>query len=790
MASLVLLAISYQDAHPEQRAVDYLIAELERIRGPLMVLSEERFIKIIDLTSTHLETWFKYPQLLPQVLAYLCELRFSTARSLSLSQSLLNAIAHVTASPESIDYLLDLYVHFKAFLIDLPEDKFQLVMLLTNENIETLVKHKQLYPAIVRYMSDPFLSTRRAEMVCRMLIKAANVSATNVNYLNNILMRNWGRLKDLPAVKFDWIIELLDSQVVLLSKYSELLPEILQYLFDPSDVPLPSTHLLADMLLRAADLQEILPGTLAVLMDELTQHREQLMVLDETKYYWVMERMKGNMEEFLEKPLQLSLLLETICEPGITFECSKLLRQTVRHVVDYQSRAGEPTIEHLLRDGVGRFNHTSADQLRILNERLADHPEHTVEPLFDHTTHHLEDQNVLNRAPMKEVIHLFYGAAKRNRGDVDAIFADPVIAGLFSEESDDLAALRKQRIILMHLLHHQVLMTGGVENEALDTHVYQWTDASNQQLLQHGFDWYIQQTQAILGKKPAEVNLDCIRDLNVKQQHALLQLTDDLALIGQVRPGEVLDTQGQVKTLAKDLNQLMNRYGSSWFKSKERKEQLTALQNTVGQALRGHGEFSRYETVLRALNDAKFAAMDSDAEQDQHRWFKMNRSGKSRYFNTLNQMQDKVLRHWVHDLSAVHSFQVYQQVSREAFLTLTHRLLVRVADYDAQTYPPTGDPRNQLLGRRLGQFFSKVEDQNKLQSLNRALRVFADQYDVRDGQLLRSADVDELIKELQDDLSRLPGHLVTLANELLARGDALTRHLAEQEAARAPAEVV
>jgi len=399
--------------------------------------------------------------------------------------------------------------------------------------------------------------------------------------------------------------------------------------------------------------------------------------------------------------------------------------------------------------------------------------------LFDGAVAYLAQTREDSRETIRTVIQEFYVTSKQSSGDPVGLMQSAAIRERFASENVPMA-YRKKRTVLMHLLHHGVLVTEPLDVIEHDHHDYQWSHDKNDQLSTLGYEHYIRFTKNILEEDmPAKASLYKHHDLSTTQQFALLKITDELAAIGRLDVEEdVLDSTNKLAELSKGLGSLINNYQGSWFKSIERKTQLVALRDMVNRCLNEPNETSRYEVVMGAISRAKYAAIDNDRVKDRDRkWFKLNRSGHSRYLNTLNQMQDLVIRHWVQDSPALLAFQNYQQFSRNDFKELTQRFCERVTDYSEETYLEANDPRNRQLDQRVFNFFINEDVKVRLQALKVGFEAFIQ----ADGPLEDADNIEQLINDLRKTMPKLSGHLITLGNELLSRGDALLMHLREQE---------
>lgn len=658
-------------------------------------------------------------------------------------------------------------------LLGLEPKRFKRMLELMHEHKALLTAQPLVLKAVLNYMSEARLPLARANALSEVLLRAA---AHQERYPGSIelMLAALNGVKEgligLPDDKFDHLTTIMLENIGSLLQFTPILPAILAYMCEPL-LPLPRVNELIQVLLSAATYQELYPESIVHLIRTISDKR-LLSALSVPVFNSLMRLANENMELVLKYPEMLPAMLDYLSDPRLSIEQATLLCQATQHVINYQERHPEQYRTMHLLEGVRHFRGLDVNQLRLLNGLLTENPEHLIEPLFDKTFSYFAKQHIATQATMRVAIHLFYNVAKIHGGDPEAMFA--TMAGMFNESTE---VARHQRLMLMNLLHHNVFEM-RINEAAAAEHDYHWTNEKNNRLLELGYASFIQQTKRILDERPVRAGRPEVRDLSTQQQRALLQLTDDMKFIGSMRL-VVQETPANVHLLRQNLTRLMSSYRSSWFKSTERRTQLMSLESQVDRQLAAvHRGESHYETVLKTIRDAKIAAMESDMDRDAVRWFKMNRGGQSRYFNTLNKMQDMVLKRWVEDIPAVHRFQGYKDYSHQEFLVLVQRLSNRVNEYDDETNLLPRESRTML--RQAGNFFVRAQDRRALVSLKNNLELFADATRAGAVAHVPLAEAQSLIEELQRDLPRLPGHLVTLANEILARGDALLGHLQTQ----------
>ncbi len=507
------------------------------------------------------------------------------------------------------------------------------------------------------------------------------------------------------------------------------------------------------------------------LIKDKTLAQEQFDQLAE-RFDRLMEVMQANRVLLNAMPGFVTAILGYMKDKTLTNTQVNQLAEVLLYAAKYQqSEHGTGRLERLLA-GVDAYK-ADSEGLSILLELYGKEPTFIEEPLFDGIVEHLKGHDdAAVRSQVADMAMLFYSAVRESDGDLVNMTQRASIKAMFQFHNNS-EAVRNQRILFMHLLNKRVFETGGLPAQKGE---YQWSKSWNDYLLNHGFKAYVQDTQAIL-EQPRIAQPQMKRDLTVSQQRGLLKLTDELSLIGSRAPRVAHNTF----LLKLDLADLQANYQGSWFKSRERVEQANQLGQTVTSILSSPNEGmeqTRYQSVLEAIHAAKIAAMESDLIQNRSRWFKINRSGKSRYFETLTKMQDMVLRHWTNDVGNILQFQEYQKYHHREFNDLVVCLQTAVQQQMAEIQLRADYVRDRSLLRGWDSFFGHGPELTaKLEPLHRLLSELTQ----RDGKAsLTSAEVRGLMDHLRRDVSKLPGHLVTLANELLERGVALEKHLDEQ----------
>lgn len=293
---------------------------------------------------------------------------------------------------------------------------------------------------------------------------------------------------------------------------------------------------------------------------------------------------------------------------------------------------------------------------------------------------------------------------------LDSLFSDPM--------------KKKDRIQFMQNLYSRIYISTEMP---LGQEDYSWTIEQNNSLLQRGLDNYVELTKVQLSK--------------TNQLSAILTLSKELFLIG----GDPDSSHpSPIKTELKgQLHQMMDEYKRQGFHhSNERKDQLKALQQKLSPD-------NDYKTILNHLRDAKINALRQDDAVNQERqnhWFwkhfLVNRSGESRFLNTVNKMHDEVLNHWLQNLHENQDAIDYYDYITQDFKMLVHQLKTT-----CQHYPD--------------------------------FLLLAESLDLKED---ASADeINILLSEVKSHLTKFPKEILTVAKEVLLRGEPLLDYLIQQE---------
>ncbi len=260
--------------------------------------------------------------------------------------------------------------------------------------------------------------------------------------------------------------------------------------------------------------------------------------------------------------------------------------------------------------------------------------------------------------------------------------------------------------------------------------------------------------------------------ITLPQQKTLLQVSRDFEVIGTLKyhnSSSKKENLIEIESLRRNLFHHLDSYDSRWFKSKQRKEQSEQLRGLLLEGVEKDSPQTGYEAILRSLHQAKMEAIESDRNINKNKWFKVNRSGHSRFYETLNKMQDAVLKHWAKDEKAALRLPVYREMVQEEFQDILKAFETDLAGYYRNVYLDTAVNPYTLYQRT----FSKKDYRGAVTALREAIQRVSNGADDTDDRI-KIRNLQEVKDMLENGVGRrLPGELQTLAKEVLTRADSM-----------------
>lgn len=177
----------------------------------------------------------------------------------------------------------------------------------------------------------------------------------------------------------------------------------------------------------------------------------------------------------------------------------------------------------------------------------------------------------------------------------------------------------------VRLIHHLESKTFVVPGSTTIKNL--WSELKNSTLLNAIYDAYSQ----FLGRKKQD-------------KEVLLLVAKELTAVPSAGSNAKIDQK-----LVSDLSKVVNNYlGSFWIRT-QRKNSARSLLSSINNS------DNNYLEILNAIQAARNEVFTNDTENERY----MHRFGSSRYYQTLNQLEDTLISHWVNDKNAISSFKEY-----------------------------------------------------------------------------------------------------------------------------------
>lgn len=665
----------------------------------IMATSIEHFRSILPLVNQNLPQLLKHKDAFDAFLTYAQD---RTANGTALKAMLLRAFQYQEGQ---FITLLQGYVQQASAL---PIEKLKLLEGFFNSDADLVILSQSpaVFEKIMQYLNDLDYSVERATRLSQVLLKAAREEAT-VDW-SQLFDGHSTQLKALTDEKFNGLMALVEDSM---TSYAPFFETVIEYM--------SQEHLWVRQV-------EALSGVLTREQGLIPVFNTQLVALSSLPmedYVSVLETINANRALLSAAPRVIEIMIQYYQDAAIPASNKPILSRLLISAVEYQSTYPEE------RDLL-----SSIDLLKFSNQATLERADGFLRASSIRSLKELAEQE----SSLQGIVNQFMDVDGRLSNDVQTVMGQPCLRTWFN--FDDPTS-RTARIQFMHILERKRLVSE------------QWGEDRNEAFLTAGLQCYTTKAETILQGPVLKKDVHRRHDLSTTQQSALLNLTDELAGLAALAAAPLV-----TGTLQQGLNELMTAYrksGFNWSKLNSRKEQLRALETTVTESLTG------YQTVWTAIRQARITAIENDITLDRNRrFFKVNRGGESRYLNTLNQMQELVLKHWSRDQTALRGEKLYSVCYKEEFYDLSSHLKTRMDEYMATTYPP---------GRKLGRFFKTP---GELTTLKAQLDQFMAQYPTFDA-----IDIAALTGALSNALPKLPGHLKTLASEVSQRAEVLDAYL-------------
>jgi hypothetical protein len=739
------------------RDIDALFDALSRVyrnnRGILNGLLRESNTLLAN--QRHLDL-LSHPECFDELLRYAAKPGMQTATLQVLSPLLIKIAQYQKQNPGRA--LGDLFA-----LLDGIQTRNSALLTGVSEVLDTLfveqrLSHPECFEELLRYAAKPGMQTATLRVLSSLLIKIAQYQKQNPGRALGDLFATLGRIHSRHPDLLVGVSEALDALFVdqqLSHPECFEFEELLRYAEKPGMQP-ANLRVLSSLLIKIVQYQKQNPqralGDLFALLEEIQTRNLALLTPVSGALDTLFVRQQPN--GLASYPQCIEELLYYAKQPRFN-AAFPLLLELLLKIEQYQKQHPERDCADLFLN-LRSFSHDPQllqELLRAVNVAdtavlpcvLADQMVKIIPRMEHHFVPHRDEFNHISR--------LFYEGLRRGLTP-EGIIAEPKIKVLFDFHSKRRDDQHLQRVLFMKLLHTGAFITAAHQEP-------RWSKDNNDRLLALALEHYVEKTKVILAvDKPAQSTT--VRDLSAQQQRVLLQLSSELSLLDQpTRAG-----RGKVDNLEAELLQMLGQYQQSWFKSKERKQQSSALQQSIS-TLFSAGHTARYDSVLASLHAAKEAAMQSDNQLNRQRGLKLNRSGHSRLLETINRMADLVVRHWSTDAEALLSLQVYGRQNQEALRKTTEALILALSTHRQHAYPQCG-------GRIVGGFFERNAraKHDALWDLEQNLQTFCTTPDLANVKIVEQA--------LQRHLKTSPGEVKTLMNDVLASLPAFSAYLQDR----------
>ncbi|MCL5272200.1 MAG: hypothetical protein M1486_02590, partial [Gammaproteobacteria bacterium] len=213
----------------------------------------------------------------------------------------------------------------------------------------------------------------------------------------------------------------------------------------------------------------------------------------------------------------------------------------------------------------------------------------------------------------------------------------------------------KERAMFLHHLEQETFVVAG-DDASL------WTKEKNDALLQQAYANYTSLFSKEAQKKNTEV---------------LLMVSKELSEVSRDSGYSIANT------VTKDLNNTISGYqGCFWIRT-QRKESAASLKKLINQ------KNMDYPKILQAISNARNDVFTNDTQKERN----MHRFGSSRYYDTLNKLEEILITVWVQDKDAISGFKAYLPYYEKTLAhnkksindAIQHELLKKNKKYNYQT---------------------------------------------------------------------------------------------------------
>ena len=138
------------------------------------------------------------------------------------------------------------------------------------------------------------------------------------------------------------------------------------------------------------------------------------------------------------------------------------------------------------------------------------------------------------------------------------------------------------------------------------------------------------------------------------------------------------------------LQERLAQYQNCFWITKQRKNSANTLQQQIKEKI-------TYKDILNAIVDARNDVLHNDATKETG----MHRFGKSRYYETLNEMEELLVHAWISDPDALHEFTDYVAIYNQERDTAYKTYIQALKNYAPKNYQNTPETINEQSDRLL-----------------------------------------------------------------------------------------
>jgi len=461
---------------------------------------------------------------------------------------------------------------------------------------------------------------------------------------------------------------------------------------------------------------------------ELWQNSERIKAISALKepQYQALFVTLGNAQvstQLMKNPLTLDTYLKYLASESFDAIQAPIFANLLAKICETCNQAQASKYLELLNQMIG-----NKDKLQITLELITESPTFMLEI----ASNGLADYIIPNRAnknEIKEAIKTFYLQRAQDS------LPEP---GLFDFASEPQKA---KRITWMKLLHEHHCVTKDDINS-------DWTQQMNGDYYTKNLGKYGAFIEETFKPNPSLSNT---RALEVSKLH---HIPEELANIASVTE----PSNGISDELNAEISKVLEHYKKAWFKNAERQRRVVELEALLKQPVRSP---NAYLELIVNINVLKLNIQQKDTDTNLRsplRLFKpLHWFGNSRLQNTLNTIQDTIIKAWLKDPKQMQSFQENYKTTVEPMIEQKITALTFAIN--------AWEIKNDALVGKLSILKPMFFSDKTLQALRNLSNALNGRHSL--GNKLQA------IRNVGDDIEQLPGDLKILVKEILAYSEDL-----------------